>query len=78
MRREDDPARGNANLLQQFAGVPVREDAVGRKIVGSGHKMRLHRGSLTSAAHAALGVGNNAVTEIDKSSGNQRLQRRQD
>ncbi len=54
------------------------ENAVRRKIVGRVHKVRLRRGRLSRAAHAALGVGHNAVLQIDQSRGNQRLQRQND
>jgi hypothetical protein len=56
----------DADLLQQFAGVAMREDAVRGKIVGRVHEVRLRRRRLARAAHAALGVGNNAVIEIDQ------------
>ena len=73
-----DLARRHADLLQQFAGVAMREDAVGRKIVGRIHEVRLRRRRLSRAAHAALGVGNDAVFQIDEPRRDQRLQRQND
>ena len=53
--------RIDADLLQQFAGVAMREDAVGGEIVGRIHEMRLGGGRFARAAHAALRIGNDAV-----------------
>ena len=68
----------DADLLQQFAGVAMRKDAVGGKIVGRVHEVRFGRWSLARAADAALGVGNNAVLEIDEARCDKRLQRQND
>ena len=67
MRRKNDLACIDADLLQQFAGVAMREDAIGGEIVGRIHEVRLRGGRLARAAHAALGVGDDAMGEIDQS-----------
>ncbi len=72
MGREDDLALVDADLLKQFAGVAMGEDAVGGEIVGRVHEVRLGGGRFARAADAALGVGDDAVVEIDEARGNQR------
>ena len=54
------------------------KDAVRGKIVGRIHEVRFCGGSFARAADAALGVGHDAVLEIDESRGDQRLQRQND
>ena len=61
MRRENDGRRIDPDLLQQFAGVAMREHAIRGEIVGRIHEMRLGGGRFARAAHAALRVGNDAV-----------------
>src|ERR1700691_2014298 len=78
VRRENDLAFVERDLLEQLAVVAVREDAVGGEVVGCVHEMRFGGGSLSSAADAAFGIGDNAVVEIDETGGNQRLQSKDD
>ena len=56
----------------------MRKHAVGGKIVGRVHEVRLRRGRFARAAHAALRVGHDAVLEIDEARSHQRLQRQND
>jgi hypothetical protein len=71
MGREDDLASIDADLLKQFAGVTMREDAVGGEIVGCVHEMRFGGWGFARAANAALGVGDDAMVEVDNSGGDQ-------
>ena len=66
MRRKNNVAAIDPDLLQQFAGVAMAEDAVRREIVRRIHEMRLRRRRLARAAHAALGIRNNAMRNINK------------
>ena len=54
-----------SELLEQFAGVPVREEAVGGEIVGRVHEVGFRGGRFARAGDAGFGVGNDAAVEID-------------
>ena len=78
MRREDDLAGVDADLLQKLARVAMRKDAIGREIVCRVHEVRLGGGRLARAAHTAFRVGNDAVFQIHQPRGHQRLERQND
>ncbi len=75
MRRKDDLARIETNLLQQLARVPMSKHAVSREIVRSVHIVRLRCRSFARAAHAALRVGHDARIEINNARCHQRPER---
>ncbi len=77
MRSEHDVVRADADLLQQLAGVAMAEYAVRREIVGRIHVVRLCGRCLARAAHAALCVGDDAMGQVNKPRGNQRLERQE-
>ena len=77
MRREDDRLCIDADLLQQFTGVAMRKNAIGREIIGCIHEMRFGGGRLARSAHAAFRIGHNAVLEIDDAGIHQGLERRE-
>ncbi len=65
-------------LLEQLAGVPVREDSVGGEIVRRIHIVRLRCGRFARTGDSGLGVGDDAAIEIDPSGGEERLEREND
>src|SRR5580692_9125407 len=76
--RKNNLATRNADLLQNFAGMAMRKNAVGGKIVCRVHEVRFGARDLSGSADAAFGVGHNSAIEIDDARGDQRLKSQND
>src|ERR1700691_6368637 len=78
MRRKNNLAPRDSNLLQNFAGMAMCKYAVRGKIVCRIHEVCFGRWNLTGATDAALGVGNYSVVEIDETRCGKRLKSQND
>src|ERR1700677_668897 len=65
-------------LFEEFAGVTMAEDPVGRQIVCRMHEMRLCGGCFSSAADSRFSVADDAVLKINKAGLKQRSEREND
>ena len=73
VRREGDLVGCDSDLLEEFSGVSMGEEAVGGEIVGGRHEMGFCGGSFARTTDAALGVGDDAGGEVDDASGDEGL-----
>src|ERR1019366_9785187 len=78
MRRELEVVRFETELLEYLAGVAMPEDRISREIAGHIHEMRRRRCMLTSTGNARLGIGDDAVAEVNHPGLYQRRQREND
>src|SRR5579883_769673 len=78
MRREGDLLWLQIKLFEQFARVPVPEDAIRRKIVCRMHKMCLRGGDLAGSGDAGLRIAYDATVKVNPALGYERPERKND
>src|ERR1700722_19819036 len=65
-------------LFEQFSGVTMAEDSVGRQVVCRVHKVGVGGRGFSGSTYSGLGVPDNAVVDIDESGLKQRREREDD